>query len=91
MCACVPQLPFIFYNMLQYVLLLLTICSTNTVNIDLDQHGDNGANESTVQRWNITKLVACFLSEWKTNFLKGVVMTLFLHLPQRMSIQITKH
>jgi hypothetical protein len=42
--ARVPQLLFIFLNMLQQVLSQLAIYSTNTVNIDLVECGDNRAN-----------------------------------------------
>ena len=42
--ARVPQLPFIYLNMLQQVLSQLAIYSTNTVNIGLVERGDSGAN-----------------------------------------------
>ncbi len=47
--ACILQLPFIFFNMLQQDLSQLAIYSTNTVNINLVEHGDNGVHVSTVQ------------------------------------------
>ncbi len=56
--ARVLQLPFIFLDMLQQVLSQLVIYSTNIVNIDLVEHGDIGANVSTVQLLKIAKLVA---------------------------------
>jgi hypothetical protein len=69
--ACIPQLPFIFLNMLQQVLSQLAIYFTNTVNINLVEHGDNGANVSTVQLLKIAKLVAHFFEQMENHILEG--------------------
>ncbi len=69
--ARVPQLPFIFLNMLQQILLQLAIYSTNTVNINLVECGDNGVNVSTVQLLKIAKLVACFFEQMENHILEG--------------------
>jgi hypothetical protein len=69
--ARVPQLPFIFLNMPQQVLSQLAIYSTNTVNINLVERGDNGANVSTVQLLKIAKLVARFFERMENHILEG--------------------
>jgi hypothetical protein len=69
--ACFPQLPFIFSNKLLQVLSQLAIYSTNTVNINLVECGDNGANVSTVQLLKIAKLVARFFEQMENHILEG--------------------
>jgi hypothetical protein len=69
--ARVSQLPFIFLNMLQQFLSQLEIYSTNTVNINLVERGDNGANVSTVQLLKIAKLVARFIEQMENHILEG--------------------
>ena len=67
----VPQLPFIILNMLHQVLSQFAIYSTNTVNINLVECGDNGANVSTVQLLKIAKLVARFFKQMENHILEG--------------------
>jgi hypothetical protein len=57
--------------MLQQVLSQLVIYSTNTVNINLVEHGDNGANISTVQLLKIGKLIARFFERMENHILEG--------------------
>ncbi len=57
--------------MLQQVLSQFAIYSTNTVNINLFEHGDNGANVSTVQLLKIAKLVARFFVQMENHILEG--------------------
>jgi hypothetical protein len=57
--------------MLQQVLSQLAIYSTNTVNIDLVERGDNGANISIVQLLKIAKLIARFFDQMENHFLEG--------------------
>jgi hypothetical protein len=56
----IPQLPSVFFNMLQQVLSQLAVYSTNTVNIGFVERGDNGANLNIAHVLKISKLVACF-------------------------------
>jgi hypothetical protein len=69
--ARVPQMPSIFLNMLQQVLSQLAIYSTNTVNINLVEHGDNRANISTVQLLKVAKLIARFFEQMENHILEG--------------------
>jgi hypothetical protein len=70
-CARVPQLPFIFLNMLQQVLSQLATCSTNTVNIGLVEQGDNGSSLNIAQVLKISKLVARFFERIENHILEG--------------------
>ena len=70
-CARVPQLPFIYLNMLQQVLSQLAIYSTNTVNIGLVERGDSGANINIALPSKITKLVARFFEKMENHILEG--------------------
>ena len=67
----VPQLPFIFLNMLQQVLSQLAIYSTNTVNINLIERGDNGSSVSTIELLKIAKLVSRFFERMENHILEG--------------------
>jgi hypothetical protein len=69
--ARVPQLPFIYLNMLQQVLSQLAIYSTNTVNIGLVERGDSGANINIALPSKITKLVARFFERMENHILEG--------------------
>ncbi len=69
--AHVPQLPIIFFNMLQQVLSQSAVYSTNTVNIGLVKPGDNGANLNIAQVLKISKLVARFFEHIESHILKG--------------------
>jgi hypothetical protein len=57
--------------MLQQVLPQLADYSTNTVNIGLVEHGDNGANLNIAQVLKISKLVARFFKRIENHILKG--------------------
>jgi hypothetical protein len=69
--ARVPQLPFIYLNMLQQVLSQLAIYATNTVNIGLVERGDSGANINIALPSKITKLVARFFERMENHILEG--------------------
>ena len=58
--------------MLQQVLSQLAIYSTNTVNINLIERGDNGANVSTAELVKITKLVSRFFERMENHILEGI-------------------
>jgi hypothetical protein len=57
--------------MLQQVLSQLAIYSTNTMNIDLVERGDNGMNINIALPSKITKLVACFFKCMENHILEG--------------------
>ena len=57
--------------MLQQVLSQLVIYSTNTVNINLVERGDNGANVSTAELVKIVKLVSRFFERMENHILEG--------------------
>ena len=67
----VPQLPFIFFYMLQHVLLQLAIYSTNIVNINLIERGDNSSSISTTELLKIVKLVSHFIERTENHILEG--------------------
>jgi len=69
--ASIPQLPFIFFNMLQHVLSQLAACSTNTVNIGLVEQGDNWTSLNIAQVLKISKLVDCFFERIENHILDG--------------------
>ncbi len=75
--ARVPQLPFIFLNMLQQVLSQLAVYSTNIVNIGLVECGDNGANINIALPSKITKLVACFFERMENHILEGSYFSIY--------------
>jgi hypothetical protein len=68
---CIPQLPFIFLNMLQQVLSQSAIFSTNNVNIGLIECGNNGVNLNTAQLSKVTKLVSHFFECMDNHILEG--------------------
>ncbi len=69
--ACVPQLPFIFKTGFSRFYHNWQTYSTNTVKINLVEHGDNRGNISTVQLLKIEKLVAHFFEQMENHILEG--------------------
>ncbi len=67
----VPQLPCIFKNMLHKVLSQLVIFSTNVVNNNLVEHGDNGSNLIVTLVVKITKFVWRFFDKMDSHILEG--------------------
>jgi hypothetical protein len=69
----VPQLPYIFLNMLQKVLSQLTVFSTNAVNDNLVERGDNGSNLIIPLVVKIAKFVSRFFNKMDNHILEGLV------------------
>ena len=67
----VPQLPYIFLNMLHQVLAQLASFSTNSVNNNLIELGDNGAKLITTSVQKIVKYVARFFDRMDNHILEG--------------------
>jgi hypothetical protein len=88
-CAC-PAATLYFLNMLQQVLSQLAIYSTNTVNINLVECGDNEANVSTVKLLKVAKLVAHYFEQIENHILDGSYPDTVSVLPQGMPIQTIK-
>ncbi len=69
----VPQLPYIFLNMLQKVLSQLAVFSTNAVNNNLVKRGDNGLNLVVPLVVKIAKFVLRFFDKKDNHILEGSV------------------
>ena len=67
----VPHLPYIFLNMLHQVLAQLASFSTNSVNNNLIELGDNGAKLITTSVQKIVKYVARFFDRMDNHILEG--------------------
>ena len=67
----VPQLPYIFLNMLHQVLAQLAGFSTNSVNNNLIELGDDGAKLITTNIQKIVKYVARFFDRMENHILEG--------------------
>jgi hypothetical protein len=69
----VPQLPYIFLNMLHKVLSQLASFSTNSVNNSLIEHGDNGNKLKVDLVVKIVKFVTRFFANIDNNIMEGSV------------------
>ena len=69
----VPQLPYIFLNMLHKVLSQLASFSTNSVNNSLIEHGDNGSKLKVDLVVKIVKFVTRFFANIENNIMEGTV------------------
>ena len=69
----VPQLPYIFLNMLHKVLSQLASFSTNSVNNSLIEHGDNGSKLKVDLVVKIVKFVTRFFANIDNNIMEGTV------------------
>jgi hypothetical protein len=69
----VPQLPYIFLNMLHKVLTQLAVFSTNAVNNNLVEHGDNGSKLVVTPVTNIVKFASRFFDKMDNHILEGSV------------------
>jgi hypothetical protein len=67
----VPQLPYIFLNMLHKVLSQLASFSTNSVNYNLVKHGDNGSKLTIILILKIVKFVTRFFSNIENHIMEG--------------------
>ena len=67
----IPQLKYIFLNMLHQVLAQLASFFTNLVNYNLIEHGDNGTKLITVPVQKIVKYAARFFDCMDNHVLKG--------------------
>ncbi len=68
----VPQLPYIYLNMLQYVLSHLASFSTNSVNNNLIQNGDDGSKLVIASTQKIVKYLARFFDRMENHILEGL-------------------
>jgi hypothetical protein len=71
-CKDVPQLPYIFLNMLHKVLSQLAVFSSNLVNNNLVEHGDNGSNLIITLVMKIIKFVLRFFNKMDNHILEGL-------------------
>jgi hypothetical protein len=69
----VPQLPYIFLNMLHKVLSQLASFSTNLVNNNLVEHGDERSKLTITLVLKIVKFVTRFFSNIKNHIMEGSV------------------
>ena len=69
----VPQLPYIFLNMLHKVLSQLANFSTNSVNNNLIEHGDNGSQLKADLVIKIVKFVTRFFASIDNHIMEGTV------------------
>jgi hypothetical protein len=69
----VPQLPYIFLNMLHKALSQLASFSTNSVNNSLIEHGDNGSNLKVDLIVKIVKFVTRFFANIDNHIMEGSV------------------
>ena len=67
----VPQLPYIFLNMLHKVLSQLASFSTNSVNNNLVEHGDDGSKLTIILILKIVKFVTRFFSNIENHIMEG--------------------
>ncbi len=67
----VPQLPYIFLNMLHKVLSQLASFFTNSVNNSLVKHGDNGAKLTLTLVSKILKFVSRFFNNIENHIMEG--------------------
>ena len=72
-CDKVPQLPYIFLNMLHKVLSQLASFSTNLVNNSLIEHGDDGSKLTITLIVKIVKFTARFFSNIENHIMEGSV------------------
>jgi hypothetical protein len=68
----VPQLLYIFLNMLQHVLSQLASFSTNSMNNNLIKHGDNRSNLVIISIQKIVKYIARFFDCIDSHILEGL-------------------
>jgi hypothetical protein len=69
----VPQLPYIFLNMLHKVLSQLASFSTNSVNNNLVEHGDDGSKLTIILIVKIVKFATRFFSNIENHIMEGSV------------------
>ena len=67
----VPQLPYIFFNMLHQVLAQLASFSTNSVNNNFIELGNNGSKLITTNVQKTVKYVMCFFDCMDNHILEG--------------------
>jgi hypothetical protein len=89
-CKSVPQLQYIFLNMLHQVLAQLTSFSTNLANNNLIEHGDNGTKLIIAPSRRLSNTPPDSLTAWTITSLKGPSPTQSPSLLQGMQTQGTK-
>ena len=83
----VPQLPYTFLNMLHQVLAQLASFSTNSVNNNFVELGNDGSKLITTNIQKIVKCVARFFDRMDNHILKGTYPDIISKLRQRMQTQ----